>query len=538
MRSVALSPRSAVGIPTLAQIQAERARRIAALEQGGLVSAVTRSLATFVRLVWPTVEPATPLVWNWHLDIICRELELQALGDMSRRKLLFCVPPGSMKSLLVSVFEPAWEWLQWPERRKLFLTNDDDLGVRDSRRTREIITSLWYQDIAATIARERGQEPWRLAHDQNEKVNFANTRHGFRQCRSLGSKITGKRADDIIIDDPLDAKEVINGSLDQISKRLEECANVVEKVLPSRVNNLARARWTTIMQRLHPNDTAGRAIREGGWRVINIQMEFDPDNPLNHPDDPRQERGELMFPELFPRVELDSLKTVKLGSRHYSAQYNQNPRPGDGGPLKRWYWRFWYPHHASPPAPVRVQMPDGSYQVCGQEPLPEVLFGHTQSWDCAFKDTKDAAYVVGQLWAERGADSYLLDQIRDKMDIVRTMDAIKMMTAAWPQSLAKLIEDKANGPAVIQLLHREIPGLLEVDPRGGKEARANAAAPACRAGNVWLPHPTLFPWANEFLDETEAFPVGQYSDQVDAATQYLNHRYGTGSSIVQQLSRW
>jgi predicted phage terminase large subunit-like protein len=483
-----------------------------------------RSLSHFVRQAWPIVEPGTDLEWNWHLDVMCDALERQAQGDEEYRLLLFCVPPGMMKSLLVSVFAPAWQWLREPERRKLFLANDDDLAIRDSRRTRDIITSEWYQGLIKYCAERHGVEAWELTADQNEKVNFENTRHGFRQCRSIGAKITGKRADDIAMDDLVDAKDVVNGSVDQVRKRLAEAANVIDKVLPSRVNDLRKARWTLIMQRLHPDDPAGRAMAEGGWHVVCLQMEFEPGNPANHPKDPRTEKGELLFPSKFPRAEVDKLK-FKL-DRHYSAQYQQTPLPGDGGPLKRWYWCFWYPEGIDVPPPVRLIKPDGELHECKQAALPKKLLGHTQSWDMAFKDTKDSAYVVGQVWAQLQADSFLLDQLRDKMDFNVTVDAVRKLSKTWPQAIKKLVEDKANGPAVIATLKREIVGFEEVEPDGGKEARAIAASPVCRSGNVWLPHPFLYPWVKAYIDECEAFPSGLYADQVDATTQYLNKRYG------------
>lgn len=496
-----------------------------------------RSLAEFVRQAWTIIEPGTALLWNWHLDVMCDSLERQVMGDSNYRKLLFTVPPGTMKSLLVSVFAPAWEWLHFPERRKLFFANDDTLAVRDSRREREVITSDWYRALVTIVERRRGREPWTLAHDQNEKINFANTLHGVRQCLSVGAKVTGKRADAICIDDPLDAKEVVNGSMEQVAARLEVVNNVIEKVLPSRVNNLAEARWTIIMQRLHDDDPAGRAIAEGDWRVVNLQMEFEPANPMNHPDDQRTDEGELLFPALFPSAELDKVKK-KLGPRHYSSQYQQHPMPGEGGPLKRWYWCFWFPPHMNTqPKPVLVRKPDGSMHECPQRALPEALTGHTQSWDMAFKDTQDSAYVVGQLWAGYGADSFLLDQLRDKLDIVATIEAVRLLSKRWPDALRKLVEDKANGPAVIGMLRRELAGLTEVQPQGGKEARANAAAPAIESQNVWIPHPSLAPWVNDFLAETEAFPAGKYADQVDACTQYLNHRYSAGQNVLEKLSQ-
>lgn len=483
-----------------------------------------KSLAEFVRQAWHVVEPTTKLVWNWHLDVLCDALERQARGDLRYRKLLIEMPPGTMKSLIVSVFAPAWQWLKQPERRKLFFSNDDKLAVRDSRRMREIITSPWYlalQDYCVSC----GDSPWKLADDQNQKVNFENTRKGFRQCLSMGANVTGKRGDDIVIDDPIDAKEVINGSVDQVRTRIEEANNVIEKVLPNRVNDLSTACWTIIMQRLHPEDPAGRAAVEGGWFVISLQMEFEPANPKNHPSDPRKKADELLFDEKFPRDEITKLKT-KL-DRHYSAQYQQNPLPPDGGPLKRWYWCFWYPAGANAPPPVSFMKADGTLHVSKQKALPLGLRAHKQSWDMAFKDTKDSAFVVGQVWAELQADSYLLDQVRAKMDILATIDAVRALTKAWPQALEKLVEDKANGPSVMRTLQREIAGFEPIEPDGGKEARANAVAPACRSGNVWFPHPFFFPWVKALIDELEAFPAGNYADQVDTLTQYLNRRYGT-----------
>lgn len=515
-------------------IRAERARRNAERERGSADLAAIESLAEFTKQAWPIIEPGTPLDWNWHLDLVCEALQRQIEGDNDYRRLLICIPPGTMKSILVSVMAPSWEWLHRPTRRKIFLSNDDKLAARDSRRMREVVKSEWYGRLIELQA-TRGVEAWAISRDQDEKVNFENTQRGFRQSLSFGSRITGKRGDDLTIDDPLDAKEVTNGSVEQMAARLKAVNNIIEMVLPTRVNKLADARWTMIMQRLHLDDPAARAMAEGGWHVISLQMEYRPNFKHNYPDDPRTELGELLHPERFPPEEITKLRT-KL-HLHYEAQYQQDPRPGDAAVLKRWYWRFWYPremHH--PPQPVMVMKPDGSMHECVQAPLPEILGTHRQSWDCTFKDTKDSAYVVGQVWAERGANSYLLDQLREKLDIVGTVDAVQLLSRRWPQALEKLIEDKANGPAVIRILRDQVPGLVEVEPKGGKENRMNGSAPLARAGNIWLPHPSLFPWVNAFIDEAEAAPFGKYMDQVDSFTQYCLHRYGDGASFIDSLT--
>jgi predicted phage terminase large subunit-like protein len=144
----------------------------------------------------------------------------------------------------------------------------------------------------------------------------------------------------------------------------------------------------------------------------------------------------------------------------------------------------------------------------------------------AFKDLATSDYVVGQVWGARKADRFLLDQIRRRMDMPTTKEAVKALSRQWPKAATKLIEDKANGPAVIQELRHEVMGLIEVHPEGGKIARANAVSPQVESGNVYLPHPAIAPWVEDLLNETAAFPNGSHDDQVDAMTQALNRLRG------------
>lgn len=293
--------------------------------------AARAKLSEFTRQAWHIIEPGLPIVWNWHLDVICGELEAQEAGDETKRRTLILVPPGTMKSILVSVMLPAWAWIHDPTRRKRFLSSDEDVVLRDARRMRDIIKTEWYRSLLP--------KPWYLRSDRDAAGDFSTTAGGFRCSQSINARITGKRSDDITVDDPVDAKAVINGSASMIRRRMKYVANVFGKTLPNRVNRLAEARWTVIMQRLHEEDIAGVLMKEGGWNVVQFQMEFDPDNPLNHPLDVRTQRGELLFPEMFPRVELERLKGEQsLSTRHYSAQYQQAPRPEQGGYMQRaWF---------------------------------------------------------------------------------------------------------------------------------------------------------------------------------------------------------
>jgi len=144
-----------------------------------------------------------------------------------------------------------------------------------------------------------------------------------------------------------------------------------------------------------------------------------------------------------------------------------------------------------------------------------------QSWDCAFKDLETSDYVVGQVWGRVGSIFLLGDQVRARMDCPATVKAVRGLSQKWPQTYAKLIEDKANGSAVIQMLQCEITGILPVNPEGGKIARAAAISPLVEAGNVYLPHPDCAPWVKDFIEECAAFPNSAHDDQVDAMTQAL-----------------
>ena len=172
----------------------------------------------------------------------------------------------------------------------------------------------------------------------------------------------------------------------------------------------------------------------------------------------------------------------------------QTPSPSEGGMFRRGWWKY--------------------YKV-----LPKKFDQVIQSWDCTFKDKKESDYVVGQVWGKIGADRYLLDQVRGQMSFTETLAAIKTLTAKWPQAIAKLVEDKANGPAVINVLKKEISGLVPVEPEGGKVVRATAVTPLAEAGNLYIPDPSIAAWVHDYVEEFAVFPNGAHDDQVDSTTQ-------------------
>ena len=119
--------------------------------------------------------------------------------------------------------------------------------------------------------------------------------------------------------------------------------------------------------------------------------------------------------------------------------------------------------------------------------------------------------------------AYLLDMVRARLNFNATIDAVKAMTAKWPESTAKLVEDKANGPAVISQLGQTVPGLIPVEPEGSKYARASAISPFVFAKNVHLPDPALLPNVTELIEEAKHFPNSPNDDAVDSLSQALTY---------------
>jgi hypothetical protein len=342
-----------------------------------------------------------------------------------------------MKSLLVSVFWPAWEWISWAERRWLYSSYGAQLSIRDSVKCRRLIESPWYQRLWS--------DRFALTSDQNTKGRFDNDRSGYRLSTSVGGAATGEGGDRIVCDDPHNVQEAES---DSVRKATVDWWDVV---MSTRVNDPKTTAMVVVMQRCHQQDLSGHLIEQGGWEHLVLPAEYE--GPTRTTSigfaDPRQEHCELLWPERFGAAEMESLKR-SLGSYAAAGQLQQRPSPAGGGLLKRHWFRFWQPQGANLP-PVLVRLPDGSQQSIAALALVRVD-ELIQSWDCASRDLETSDYVVGQVWGRVGANFVLLDQIRDRIDCPTTVRSVRQLSAKWPQCLARLIEDKANGSAVIQML--------------------------------------------------------------------------------------
>ena len=302
--------------------------------------------------------------------------------------------------------------------------------------------------------------------------------------------------------------------------------------MATRLNDLNTGHKVVIQQRLHEADLSGDLLTRGAYEWLCLPAEFEPERRCVTSlgwTDPRQQPGDLLWPEKVTRRNLEELK-ISLGSYRYAGQYQQRPAPAEGGIFKRIWWRFWRPAHIEL-RPVEVKTPDGGLVTIPAVPIPAQFDKQIHSWDLAFKDRPTSDFGVVQVWGAIKADRYLLDQRRERLDMPATKEAVKEMCRKWPKAATILVEDKANGPAVIQELRHDVSGLIAVNPEGGKTVRAHAVSAQVESGNVYLPHPDIAPWVWDFIEEAAAFPNCRNDDQVDAMTQALNWLRSRGGSF-------
>lgn len=475
------------------------------------------SLARFVSAGWHVLEPQTPLEWNWHLDVLCDHIQaliLDAPGTPTN--LLINVPPGSMKSLAFSVFAPAWAWLFRPSWRAIYASGTPSVVTRDSLKCRQLVSSEWYQRTF--------RPAWRIAPDQNEKQHFANTAGGFRKGVGAGGVVTGERADFLGVDDPNDAKEIHSEA-----HRIAINERWWSAAYHNRVADPSRSKRGIIMQRLHEEDLAGFVLarERGQWEHLCIPMECEGPRPPTWLGwtDPRKE-GEILAPRFTPAYLAN--ERAALGSAGYAGQMQQRPSSAEGNQFKRQWWKFFVMEGES----IEPRMRPTGCSTAQSRPIKR-FDRIVQSWDMTFKDGSKNDFVVGMVLGVLGADRFVLDVVRGQWDLPATLEQVRSLTKKWPQAAAKFVEDKANGPAVVQTLKREIPGLIEVTPEGGKESRAAGCSPQIEAGNVYLLDGA--PWVDAMVEEFAAFPRGKHDDQVDALSQGLIR---LGGDVAVQRARW
>lgn len=474
---------------------------------------------SFMTEAWDLLEPGRTFIDNWHIDAICEHLTAATLLEI--QNLIINIPPRHMKSLLVSVLWQPWTWTWLPATRWMFQSYSAPLSLRDAVKARSVMRSAWYQT--------RWGDQWSFSGDQNVKSRYENDAHGFRVSSGIGGLATGEGGDFIVWDDPHKVQEI------ESEKTIRTTAETWTTTMSTRENTIGETVRALIMQRVHSKDTVGHILEKmsaGGrqYEILCLPAEYE--DVTKYFDtfgiditssigfsDPRTEHGALLWESRFDRPSTDELK-IELGPYAAAGQLQQRPSPSSGGIFKKHWWGFWqYPGDNMPT--VQYLDADGEVVNCEIRTLPRKFSQQAQSWDMTFKNTAAGSFVVGQAWGKLQADKFLLDQVRGRWSFVETCDELKKLSRRFPDTSSKYVEDKANGPAVISALKREVSGLIPYTPHGDKEARASAASPQVHSGNVYLPHPRICPWVWQFIERFADFPNGD-KDEIDCLSQILD----------------
>lgn len=486
------------------------------------------------------------------------------LTAITRREIMrgiINIPPRFMKSSMVNIMWPAWTWgeeegVRGASEQFLFSSYIIDLTLRDSEKCRKLINSGPYQS--------RYRDIFQLSRNQNAKGYYTNTRTGYRMCTSVGGGGTGQGGDILCIDDPLKIEEATSDSV------VKAANDWYDQTFSQRKNDPLTTAILLIMQRLVPNDLAGYIMETDedlDWVTLRLPNEFEkefksyiyfdgyklrnPSKPLEklpewrqaeldemprrlpdeslseamqridgmfvYMEDPRKDENELLWKHRFTRHSTEDSK-LRLRSR-YAGQYQQRPTPLTGGAIKEHWFRFWIPSGKELP-PHSVRLEDGSIVFCEQRTLPPGFTDKIQSWDLGFKNVSGSSRVSGQVWARHFQQFYLIDNDTRLLNVKGSITAVIRMTRKHPDAYGKLIEDKANGPAVMQMVRGKISGIIPINPLDSKASRLNGISYLIEAGDVYLPHPLVAPWVTDFISEFISFP-GRYTDQVDSAAQAL-----------------
>lgn len=449
-----------------------------------------RDLTEFIRQAWTIIEPGTQYIESWHTGLISEYLHAVDASEILR--LIINIPPRYMKSIQTTVCFPAWVWTHNPHKRFVKVSYSDGLSRKHNVLCRDIIRSKWYSD--------NWGDKYRVKGDTDRQNEFKNTAQGMMYSTSTGGTLTGEGGDIIIVDDPQDP-QIANSATER-----EGSITFFKNILQTRLNDPKKGAIVIIMQRLHENDLTGYVLSEKlGYEHLCLPAEAEKRTIITYPRSKKvyvREEGDILNPERFDKRTLTGLQRA-MGSAQYSGQFQQTPTPAAGIIFKReWMGNFFK-----------------------QAPQTQDI----QSWDMAFTKSEGSSKVAGIVMGRHGSNVYVKDMVNDKMTFTESVAAVRTLSGKWTRTRAKVIENKANGAAIIDTLKKEIAGMIEFNPRGSKEERAISVTPYFEAGNIFFADPETNPWVHELINDLLMFPRGIYKDAVDALVQgvlYLMDKQG------------
>lgn len=457
-----------------------------------------------------------------HLEYLARRLS-QALRDVENgidRKIAISMPSRLGKTETGGKGLATYVLRKHPSWPVVLISSESSLATD------------WSRDIR-DVAEEQPGLGIIIKRDSKAASRWQTVQKGSVTARGIGGNITGRGAKFMIIDDPL--KDFAEAHSPAARDKVWDwfIGTALMRLEPPSLMCVVMTRW-------HEDDLIGRLLSHeypgdpDDWEVIRFpglaDHEVGTDELGRAPGDP------LYSPLLEETRDQAITRWEKLresvGTYAFNAMVQQNPMPAKGIVYDTNWFRFWTTDES------RVT-PDG--KIVYFDPFDHITDQAAfwlESWDMAFKAKDDSDFVVGQRWLRLHANRYLTDQIRGRFTF--TQSVAKVLNWAEDRRFAnrvryRLVEDKANGTAVMDALRDTVPRLKPENPTDSKLARAHSVTPDYETGNVLLPHPAMksYEWVQDFIAEHRAFPNGNHDDQVDCGNQALRKlRHGGPAAVV------
>lgn len=404
-----------------------------------------------------------------HIRYISRTIAREVSKGNAR--IVISMPPRHGKSWLTSLWTPTWYLGLEPDKNIILASYEADFASHWGRNVRNLISE--HQETLGV----------RLTEDSTAANRWNTPEGGGMVTAGVGGPITGRGGHLMIIDDPVKNYEDAMSAL-----KRERNIDWFNSTFYTRAE--PGASMIVLMTRWHERDLAGYLLKEheDDWTEIKLPALAEENDLLGRP------LGGALCPERYDNEALHKISKA-VGTKVWNALYQQRPSAEEGNIIRRDWLRF---HN-------------------GCTTYDELI----QSWDMTFTGKATSDFVVGTVWARHGSQKFLLDRVKARIGINETIEAFIKLSEKWPSSLVKLIENKANGPAVEDLLKKRISGIILWEPQGDKVSRANAVAPQFEAGNVFLPDPIMNPWINDYIESLVNFPNAEHDDDVDSTTMAL-----------------
>jgi len=451
-------------------------------------SRLTENLGAFARAAFPVVFPNRKLIWSLAYDYLAEVLMLMARRDPNHKRVIWNQPPRTLKSFLASIAFPVWLWLHDPSHQFVCVSYSMDLSTELSLARRNLICSAWFQCLFG--------DRFQLA--SNRKDQFSNNQRGTMFATSAGARLMGFGFDTCIADDLTSPDMALSDS------ERTAANNWFDHTLRQRANDPASSAILVISQRTHELDVPGYLIEtdEGTWTHIKIPLVAEEPTTYTFPRSGQvwnRPAGDVLMPKRFTQNVIAELKKRRMV---FAGQYQQEPVSFEGNLIRRSDVKFF--GGLDPATGIR------------DEARPESFDLVLVSVDCAFKAESHHDKVALLAIGIKGRKRYILEARNRNIDVLDTEDEIRRLRQKHQASVV-LVEDKANGPAVITRLKQSFPGIIPVNPQGGKESRMYAASAEWQAGDWYVARGGG--WVEEFIQQIIHFPRGRWDDLADAMSQ-------------------